>query len=232
MLITLDFKSFLSTNRELGDCQGDAKLRLIRWVLLLQGFDIEIKDKRGVENLDAGHLSRLENLDLGTFTEEEITDEFPDKHLMILTAKLNNNEPWRCVAGNEILEILAHCHFGPTGGHHSAPVTGRKVYESGFFWPGIFKDAKDYVMRFDACKRPGNISLRSEMPQSNIQVNVLDPNFHHGSMFCKKFMLHVPPESNEFEGEIIPCNANNKKGQNPSKTEHKTEGVEKSTVKS
>ncbi|GJX12960.1 putative nucleotidyltransferase, ribonuclease H [Tanacetum coccineum] len=197
----------------------DAKPRLIRWVLLLQGFDIEIKDKTGANNLAADHLSRLENPDLGTFTEEEITDEFPNEHLMILKAELNNDEPWyadyvnyivgkivppnwtpkkrrrffsqvkhyfldepytfklcqdnimrRCVAGNEILEILAHCHSGPTGGHHSMSITRRKVYESGFYWPNIFKDAKDYVMRCDACQRSGNISSRSEMPQNNIQV--------------------------------------------------------------
>ncbi|GJT20387.1 reverse transcriptase domain-containing protein [Tanacetum coccineum] len=48
----------------------------------------------------------------------------------------------RCVAGSETLEILAHCHSGPTGGHHSASVTGRKVYEAGFLWPDILKDAK------------------------------------------------------------------------------------------
>ncbi|GKE35960.1 reverse transcriptase domain-containing protein [Tanacetum coccineum] len=75
----------------------------------------------------------------------------------------------QCVAGNEISKILAHCHSGPTRGHHSASVTGRKVYESRFFWPSIFKDAKDYVMRCDACQRSGNISSRSEMPQNNIQ---------------------------------------------------------------
>ncbi|GJZ87043.1 putative nucleotidyltransferase, ribonuclease H [Tanacetum coccineum] len=46
------------------------------------------------------HLSRLENPDLGTFTEDEITDEFPDEHLMILKAELNDDEP---------------CHSGPTG---------------------------------------------------------------------------------------------------------------------
>ncbi|GKA43124.1 hypothetical protein Tco_0735848, partial [Tanacetum coccineum] len=38
----------------------------------------------------------------------------------------------RCVARSEILEILAHCHSGPTCGHHSASVTAKKVYESGF----------------------------------------------------------------------------------------------------
>ncbi|GJV64865.1 reverse transcriptase domain-containing protein, partial [Tanacetum coccineum] len=39
----------------------DAKPRLIRWVLLLQEFTIEIRDKKGAENLAADHLSRLEN---------------------------------------------------------------------------------------------------------------------------------------------------------------------------
>ncbi|GJW72032.1 retrotransposon protein, putative, ty1-copia subclass [Tanacetum coccineum] len=130
----------------------DAKPRLIRWVLLLQGFDIEIKDKKGEDNLAVDHLSRLENPHLGAFTEEEITNEFPDKHLMILKTELNDDEPWyadydepyafklcldnvmrQCVAGNKILEILAHCHSGPTGSHHSASIIGRKVYESGFY---------------------------------------------------------------------------------------------------
>ncbi|GJV19677.1 reverse transcriptase domain-containing protein [Tanacetum coccineum] len=46
----------------------------------------------------------------------------------------------------------------------SASITGRNFYESGFFWPSIFKDAKDYVMRGDACQRSGNISSRSEIP--------------------------------------------------------------------
>ncbi|GJX66716.1 reverse transcriptase domain-containing protein [Tanacetum coccineum] len=107
-------------------------------------FNIKIKDKKGAENLAADHLSRLENPNIGELTKEEIEDKFPDEHFMILKTKLNDEEP--C----EILEILAHYHSGPTGGHHSASVIGRQVYEAGFYWPGIFRDAKDYVMKCDA----------------------------------------------------------------------------------
>ncbi|GJX00724.1 reverse transcriptase domain-containing protein [Tanacetum coccineum] len=129
----------------------DAKPRLIRWVMLLQGFNIEIKDKKGAENLAADHLSRLENPNIGILTEKEIVDEFLDEHLMVLKTTSNNDEPWlcpdnimrRCVAGDEISKILAHYHYGPTGGHHSASITERKVYESRFFWPSIFRDTKD-----------------------------------------------------------------------------------------
>ncbi|RDX99155.1 Retrovirus-related Pol polyprotein from transposon 17.6, partial [Mucuna pruriens] len=56
----------------------NAKPRLIRWMLLLQEFDIEIKDKSGVENLVAGHLTRIKwRIDL-----LPIRDYFPDEQLM------------------------------------------------------------------------------------------------------------------------------------------------------
>ncbi|GJQ95924.1 reverse transcriptase domain-containing protein [Tanacetum coccineum] len=70
----------------------DAKPRLIRWILLLQEFDIEIRDKKGAKNLTVDHLSRLENPDLGRLTRAEIRDLFPEEQLMAVSDK--NNEPW------------------------------------------------------------------------------------------------------------------------------------------
>ncbi|GJX35790.1 reverse transcriptase domain-containing protein [Tanacetum coccineum] len=62
----------------------DAKPRLIRWILLLQEFDIEIKDRKGTEKVAADHLSRLKN-------NETSDDNFPRETLMEINTK---NEPW------------------------------------------------------------------------------------------------------------------------------------------
>ena len=66
----------------------DAKPRLIRWVLLLQEFDVEIKDKKGTENLVADHLSRLE----GARDDVPVNDEFPDEKLFAIEDK--KAVPW------------------------------------------------------------------------------------------------------------------------------------------
>nr|GEX65635.1 reverse transcriptase domain-containing protein [Tanacetum cinerariifolium] len=55
----------------------DAKPRLIRWVLLLQEFDIIIRDKKGTKNLTADHLSRLENPHKNVFENKDINENFP-----------------------------------------------------------------------------------------------------------------------------------------------------------
>nr|GFB59086.1 reverse transcriptase domain-containing protein [Tanacetum cinerariifolium] len=128
-------------------------LGFIRWVLLLKGFDIEINDKKRVENLAADHLSRLENLNLEIFTEEEIVDEFPKEHILMLKAKPNDDEPWYADYVNCIVEKIVPPRWTPKK-------------EEGFFWPSIIKDAKDYKMRCDACQISGNISSRSEMPKT------------------------------------------------------------------
>ncbi|GJS70623.1 reverse transcriptase domain-containing protein [Tanacetum coccineum] len=79
----------------------DAKPRLIRWILLLQEFDIEIKDRKGTENVTCDHLSRLENDE--TSDDSEVDDNFPRETLMEINTK---NEPWfadfaNCLVGTK-----------------------------------------------------------------------------------------------------------------------------------
>jgi hypothetical protein len=56
----------------------DAKPRLIRWVLLLQEFDLHIVDRKGAENPVADNLSRLENI---SFDPIPVNDSFPNEQL-------------------------------------------------------------------------------------------------------------------------------------------------------
>ncbi|GKC04913.1 reverse transcriptase domain-containing protein [Tanacetum coccineum] len=190
----------------------DAKPRLLRWVLLLQEFDITIRDKKGSENLAADHLSRLENPHKDVLENKDINEHFPLETLGVISSE---STPWfadyanyhagnfiikgmstqqkrkffkdvkhyfwddpylfrtcadqiirRCVHGQEALEILKACHEGPTGGHHSANLTARKVFDAGFFWPTIYRDAHTMIKSCDTCQRQGKISQRDEMPQN------------------------------------------------------------------
>jgi hypothetical protein len=65
----------------------DAKPRLIRWILLLQEFDMEIRDKNGVENSVADHLSRLQ---FEESVELPINDYMRDDTLL----KVSTIDPW------------------------------------------------------------------------------------------------------------------------------------------
>ncbi|GJR47332.1 reverse transcriptase domain-containing protein [Tanacetum coccineum] len=169
----------------------DAKPRLMRWILLLQEFDVIIRDKKGAENLAADHLSRLENPHQDKLENKEITETFPLETLGSVALRADST-PWfadfanyhagnfvvkgmssqqknkffkdvkhyfwddpflfkicadqmirRCVHGKEALDILEACHNGPTGGHHGANLTAKKVFDAGFFWPSIYKDAHE-----------------------------------------------------------------------------------------
>ncbi|GJY70673.1 reverse transcriptase domain-containing protein [Tanacetum coccineum] len=51
----------------------------------------------------------------------------------------------RCVAGQEAIDILIACHSGQIGGHYDANYTAKKVFDSGFYWPTIYRDAYDLV---------------------------------------------------------------------------------------
>ncbi|GJV76532.1 hypothetical protein Tco_1508116, partial [Tanacetum coccineum] len=83
-----------------------------------------LEKHKEAEDMAASHSSRFESPHMEVLTEGEIDDKFYDEHLMVLKSKFNNDEP---------------C------GHHSALVTAKKVYESGFYWPSVFKYANEYL---------------------------------------------------------------------------------------
>nr|GEV11426.1 DNA-directed DNA polymerase [Tanacetum cinerariifolium] len=76
----------------------------------------------------------------------------------------------RCMHGKEALDILEAYHNGPTGRHHGANLTTKKVFDSSFFWPTIYTDAHEFVKNCDSCQRQGKISQRNEMPQNSLQI--------------------------------------------------------------
>nr|GEW59965.1 retrovirus-related Pol polyprotein from transposon 17.6 [Tanacetum cinerariifolium] len=47
----------------------------------------------------------------------------------------------RCVHGQEAIDIFKACHYRPTGGHHGPNYTAKKVFDSGFYWATIYRDA-------------------------------------------------------------------------------------------
>ncbi|GJS35635.1 reverse transcriptase domain-containing protein [Tanacetum coccineum] len=76
----------------------------------------------------------------------------------------------RCVHGQEAIDILKACHNRPIGGHHGLNYTAKKVFNSGFYWPIIYRDAHNLVKSCDSCQRHRKISQKDEMPQNTIQV--------------------------------------------------------------
>nr|GEX21148.1 reverse transcriptase domain-containing protein [Tanacetum cinerariifolium] len=113
----------------------------------------------------------------------------------------------------EAIDILTACHNGPTEGHHGANYTAKKVFDSGFYWPTIYRDAHDLVTQFDACQRQGKISQRDGMPQNTIQVckifDVWGIDFigpFPSSRGNKYILVAIDYLSKWFEAKALPTN--------------------------
>ncbi|KAK1432034.1 hypothetical protein QVD17_08920 [Tagetes erecta] len=114
----------------------DAKPRLIRWILLLQEFNLEIRDKKGSENVVADHLSRVvHEIDVH---DEEINEKFPDEYLMSVST-----EPWYANFANYLV----------TGEIPESWTKNKKQKfehrEKDYMWeePDLFKVGADQVIR-------------------------------------------------------------------------------------
>ncbi|KAF3674437.1 hypothetical protein FXO37_06399 [Capsicum annuum] len=79
--------------------KNDMKPRLIRWVLLLQEFEFEVKDRKGCKNQVVDHLSRLEGEQAAT-DEFEINDTFPDEEIL---AAVMEKIPWYADFANYVV---------------------------------------------------------------------------------------------------------------------------------
>jgi hypothetical protein len=115
----------------------ETKPRLIRWILLLQEFDIEIRDKKGTENVVADHLSRIQ---FETVQPLPVHDSFPDEQLFAITP---GEPPWYA----DIINYLATDQIPP---HWSKQDKDRFFKQVRFyFWedPELFKYCADQIIR-------------------------------------------------------------------------------------
>nr|GEW91616.1 reverse transcriptase domain-containing protein [Tanacetum cinerariifolium] len=69
-----------------------------------------------------------------------------------------------CVHGQKAVDILKACHNRPTGGHYGPNYITKKVFDSSFYWPTIYRDSHDLVKSCDACQSQGKILQRDEIP--------------------------------------------------------------------
>nr|CAN72593.1 hypothetical protein VITISV_003576 [Vitis vinifera] len=195
----------------------DAKARLIRWILLLQEFNLQIRDKKGVENVVADHLSRL------VIAHDShglpINDDFPEESLMSIEVA-----PWYSHIANYLVTgevpkqsgILSHCHDSACGGHFASQKTAMKVVQSSFWWPSLFKDTHAMCKGCDWCQRLGKLTRRNMMPLNPILiVDVFDVwgidfmgpfpmSFGHsyilvGVDYVSKWVKAIPCRSNDHK---------------------------------
>ncbi|GJY17486.1 reverse transcriptase domain-containing protein [Tanacetum coccineum] len=162
----------------------DAKPRLLRWDLLLQEFDITIRDKKGSENLVADHLSRLENPHKDVLKNKDI-----DEHFGLYSKWHNSVSQTRFQAHNQPIRSLERRNLGVISSENTPWFADYTNYHAGNF---IIKEMSTQQKRQEALeilkachegpigghhsanltarKRQGKISQRDEMPQNAIQV--------------------------------------------------------------
>ncbi|KAL5549377.1 hypothetical protein UlMin_004608 [Ulmus minor] len=116
----------------------DAKPRLLRWILLLQEFDLEIKDKKGTENVIADHLSRMNHVQSNKGIDGDINEIFPDEQLLAV-----GEAPWYA----DIVNYLAKGTPPPELSYQ-----GKKKFFADikyYIWddPFLFKICPDRIIR-------------------------------------------------------------------------------------
>nr|GEY19386.1 reverse transcriptase domain-containing protein [Tanacetum cinerariifolium] len=121
----------------------DAKPRLLRWVLLLQEFDIIICDKKGAEDLVADHPSQLENPPQSVLDKKEINETFPLETLNMVSFHGDSSTSW--------FADFANYHAGYFVVKGMSSQQKNKFFKDvkHYFWddPFLFKICTDQVIR-------------------------------------------------------------------------------------
>ncbi|CAA7054484.1 unnamed protein product [Microthlaspi erraticum] len=133
----------------------DAKPRLIRWVLLLQEFDIEIVDTENEDRREMEVPSGWSGYQRKKFFKDVVHYYWDEPYLF---RKGNDNLFRRCVAKEEVEGILVPLPWSSYGGHFAVFKTVQKVLQAGFWWPSMFKDAHAFISKCEACQKAGNIT--------------------------------------------------------------------------
>ncbi|RVW26683.1 Retrovirus-related Pol polyprotein from transposon 17.6 [Vitis vinifera] len=129
-------RNYTTTEKELLAVQ-DAKARLIRWILLLQEFDLQIKDKKGVENVVADHLSR-EGASKRRNAEKSTSPPFPqalhgkkglEMHLKFLKGLTVNKKAFLTEQVSAILQCKSPLKYKDPGSPTISVMIGEKVVE-------------------------------------------------------------------------------------------------------
>ena len=70
----------------------------------------------------------------------------------------------RCVPAVEAIQIIEKCHTAAYGGHNGAFGTQAKIWQSGFLWPTMYEDTREFIRRCRRCQMHGGIKTRNAMP--------------------------------------------------------------------
>ncbi|CAH9083337.1 unnamed protein product [Cuscuta epithymum] len=121
--------------------KNDARPRLLRWILLLQEFYVEIKDRKGTANQAADHLSRLETEVVETFKKFELEETFPDERLLAI--QHSSKMPWYADLANFLVGKVE------PAGMSRHMIKRLKSEAKHYFWddPYLFKICADQVVR-------------------------------------------------------------------------------------
>ncbi len=117
----------------------ESKPRLTRWMLLLQDFNLELREKPGKENLVADHLSRCFQPEMDQGVNNTIKAEFPDEHLYAV----HINRPWFA----DMVNYLATGRFdGTLEAHEKAKIRYDSKY---YLWedPYLWRRGSDQILR-------------------------------------------------------------------------------------